>query len=89
MRLINGSRCFTFVSSFSPFFSLSSIYRGNEGGEEKENFVQGIREVTVLERNEYLILMTLTRKNEGGKGKEEWKVNGRTTKSNEMVAPMI
>lgn len=79
MRLINGSRCFTFVSFFSPFFSLSSIYRGNEGGEEKENFVQGIREVTVLERNEYLILMTLTRKNEGGKregGMEgKWKNN--------------
>lgn len=66
--------CFTFVSFFFSFFFLSSIYRGNEGGEEKENFVQGIREVTVLERNEYLILMTLTRKNEGGKGNEEWKV---------------
>lgn len=25
----------------------------------------------MLERNEYLILMTLTRKNEGGKGNEE------------------
>lgn len=46
----------------------------------------------MLERNEYLILMTLTRKNEGGKGNEEgWGGGGSNEeqqRSNE-IAPMI
>lgn len=84
MRLINGSRCFTFVPFFFFFFLPFTV---ETKVAKRMSFVQGIRirEATVLERNEYLILMTLTRKNEGGKGKEEeWKV----TKNNKGVTKL-
>lgn len=43
----------------------------------------------MLERNEYLILMTLTRKNEGGKGNEEgWGGGGEVTKNNKGVTKL-
>lgn len=72
---------FFFLSLFLPFTVETKVAR-------RRSFVQGIRirEATVLERNEYLILMTLTRKNEGGKGKEEWK-DEEQQKSNE-IAPI-
>lgn len=74
---------FFFLSLFLPFTVETKVAR-------RRSFVQGIRirEATVLERNEYLILMTLTRKNEGGKGNEGgMEGNEEQQKSNE-IAPI-
>lgn len=66
VRDVLHSFLFSFFFFFLPFTVETKVAK-------RMSFVQGIRirEATVLERNEYLILMTLTRKNEGGKGKEE------------------